>query len=191
MRTPYAIANNVKNYSFDLDVYSLDSGGPLSEPQLNVYLDIVANDKNDSYIIPLFVNISKKYDISFIVDALNRMLDVHPILGMCVSDEFDVPYLVKGSKPEVLVKSNVDDVFINDFLIKSFDLYDSLCRFLVIMMIIGYMVFSIILFLMHYLMVCLNEICNLFLMEILLMWMGLSWKFQLSVSKFKRLMILW
>ena len=95
LRTPYAIANNVKNYSFDLDVYSLESGCPLSEPQLNVYLDIVANDKKDSYIIPLFMNISKKSGIGVIVDALNRMLEVHPVLGMCVSDEFDVPYLVK------------------------------------------------------------------------------------------------
>ena len=78
------------------------------------------------------------------------MLEVHPVLGMCVSDEFDVPYLIKGSKPEVIVKSDVDDVFINEFLIKAFDLYDSLCRFLVI-----------------------------------------ERKFQLSVNKFKRLMILW
>ena len=143
LRTPYAIANNVKNYSFDLDLYSLESGCPLSEPQLNVYLDIVANDKKDSYIIPLFMNISKKYDIGVIVDALNRMLEVHPVLGMCVSDEFDVPYLVKGSEPEVLVKSDVDDVFINEFLIKSFDLYDSLCRFLVIENDDNYMLYGV------------------------------------------------
>ena len=47
LRTPYAIANNVGNISFDLDLYSLDEGCPLNEPQLNVYLDIKANEKND------------------------------------------------------------------------------------------------------------------------------------------------
>ena len=86
----------------------------------------------DAYLIPLFMEISKDYIIDSIIDALNTMLNVHPILGMCVSDEFDVPYLVKGSKPSIIVSSDVDEACIRDFLTKPFDLYDSLCRFLIV-----------------------------------------------------------
>ena len=132
LRTPYAIADNINEISFDLDVYSLDSGCPLSESQLNVYLDIVANDKKDAYLIPLFMDISNKYDAEGIVDALNEMFCVHPILGMCVSDSFDVPYLVKGLKPSVSIESDVDDEFIVNFLTRPFDLMKSLSRFLII-----------------------------------------------------------
>ncbi|WP_296888834.1 non-ribosomal peptide synthetase [uncultured Methanobrevibacter sp.] len=132
LRTPKAISENIKDMSLDLDIYSLDSGCPLNESQLNVYLDIIANNIVDSYIMPLFMKISKKYDVQAIVNALNVMLEVHPILGMCVSDEFEVSYLIKGSEPQILVESNVDDEFISDFLSQPFDLHDSLCRFLIL-----------------------------------------------------------
>ncbi|WP_296889690.1 non-ribosomal peptide synthetase, partial [uncultured Methanobrevibacter sp.] len=132
LRTPKAISENIKDMSLDLDIYSLDSGCPLNESQLNVYLDIVTNNKADSYIMPLFMNISKEYGIQDIVNALNTMLEVHPILGMCVSDEFEVSYLMKGSEPQILVESKVDDEFISDFLSQPFDLHDSLCRFLIL-----------------------------------------------------------
>ncbi|WP_407422907.1 amino acid adenylation domain-containing protein [Methanobrevibacter sp.] len=132
LRTPYAIADNINEISFDLDVYSLDSGCPLSESQLNVYLDIVANNKKDAYLIPVFMDISNKYGAEDIVDALNEMFCVHPILGMCVSDSFDVPYLVKGLKPSISIESDVDDEFIVDFLTQHFDLMKSLSRFLII-----------------------------------------------------------
>ena len=133
LRTPYMIANNINDISMDLDVYSLDSGCPLSESQLNVYLDILANDKVDSYIIPLYMNLPKVYDFHSIGDALNEMLRVHPILGMCISDDFDVPYLIKGSDPLIRLEScGVDDEVIVEFLTKSFDLHDSLCRFLIV-----------------------------------------------------------
>ena len=133
LRTPSAIADNVSNVSFDLDLFSLDSGCPLSEPQLNVYLDIKANDKSDAYLIPLLMNIPDEFGVDDIRSALSVMFDVHPVLGMCVSDDFDVPYLVKGSKPSIIVESGVrDDDFITEFLTKPFDLYDCLSRFLIV-----------------------------------------------------------
>ena len=132
LRTPSAIAASLRNISFDLDIYSLDGGCPLSESQLNVYLDIKANDKEDSYLIPLFIHISEKYGVDDIRSALAVMFDVHPVLGMCVSDDFDVSYLVKGSKPSIIFKSDVNNDFINEFLTKPFNLYDSLCRFLIV-----------------------------------------------------------
>ena len=127
LRTPKAISENIKTDDFDLGIYSVDEGCPLNEPQLNVYLDIIANEKTDAYLIPLCMDISRKYELDIIVDALNEMLIAHPILGMCVSDEFDVPYLIKGCKPEILVKSDVD----NEFLTGPFDLHKSLSRFLI------------------------------------------------------------
>ena len=132
LRTPSAIASSVSNVSFDLDLYSLGSGCPLNESQLNVFLDIKANDKKDAYLIPLFMNISGEYSVEDIKSALGMMFDVHPVLGMCVSDDFDVPYLVKGSKPSIVVESDVCDDFIADFLRKPFDLDDCLCRFLIV-----------------------------------------------------------
>ena len=106
LRTPQSIANHIVENLFDSDVYSLDEGCPLNESQLNVYLDIVANNKFDTYILPLHMRISKEYDIDAIKNALEEILIIHPILGMCVSDEFEVPYLVKGSKPPIVIESD-------------------------------------------------------------------------------------
>ncbi|MER2014566.1 MAG: amino acid adenylation domain-containing protein, partial [Methanobrevibacter sp.] len=132
LRTPYAIANSISDVSLDLDEYSLDSGCPLNEPQLNVYLDILANDKKDSYLIPSITDIPSKYNINELKSALDMMLEIHPILGMCVSDNYDVPYLIKGSKPPAIVESDVSDEFITEFLTKPFNLHDHLCKFLII-----------------------------------------------------------
>ena len=65
------------------------------------------------------MNISKRYDRDVIVDALNQMLIAHPILGMCVSDEFEVSYLVKGSEPQILVESDVDEEFIHQLILHT------------------------------------------------------------------------
>ena len=143
LRTPYAIANNVENISFDLNLYSLDEGCPLNEPQLNVYLDIKANSKENSYLIPLFMNISARYDINDIKSALGVMFDAHPALGMCVSDDFDVPYLIKGSEPSIIVESDVNNDFITQFLTEPFDLHDSLCRFLIVEEEDGFVIYAV------------------------------------------------
>ena len=132
LRTPHAIANAIEGISLDLDIYSVESGCPLSESQLNVYLDIITNDKFDAYNIPLLMEISNKYEINDIYRALNEILNAHPILTMSVSDEFNVPYLVKGSEISIIEKQGIDEEFIGEFIIKPFDLYDSLCRFLII-----------------------------------------------------------
>ena len=126
-----------------MDVYSLEYGCPLTEPQLNVYLDIVANEKVDAYLIRLFMDISKDYGVDKIMDALDEMFRVHPILGMCVSDEFDVPYLVKGSKPEILVESDAGEEFVKEFLTKPFDLHDCLSRFLIVENEYGYRLYGV------------------------------------------------
>ena len=132
LHTPYAIAKKIKRLEFDLDIYNTEEGCPLNESQLNVYLDILVNGKDDAYLIPLSMEIPKKYGIDEIKDALNRIFDVHPILSMRISDEFEVPYLVKGSNPSVIVENNADDDYIIEFINRPFDLDKSLCRFLIV-----------------------------------------------------------
>ena len=129
--TPYAIAKNMKEITYDLNIFSLESGCPLNESQLNVYLDIAAKGKVNSYLMPLAMEIPKKYDTARINTALEEMMNVHPILGMCVSDEYDVPYLVKGNKPQIIFKTNIKEESVIEFLTKPFDLHKSLCRFLI------------------------------------------------------------
>ena len=143
LRTPYEIAKKIKEKSMDLDIYSLDMGCPLNEPQLNVYLDIMANDKWNAYHIPLVMDLSDEYLVEDIENALGLMFEVHPILGMCVSDDFDVPYLVKGSKPMILFESDFDKDFIFEFLTRAFDFKDSLCRFLIVGNGDGYNLFAV------------------------------------------------
>ena len=132
LRTPYAIAKNIKNTTMNLDVYSLDTGCPLNEPQLNVYLDILANDKFDSYMIPSYMKLTGDYEIQDIIDALEEMFKTHPILNTCISEDFEVPYLVKGLAPSIFVETDSDTNIIDDFINRKFDLYDSLCRFLIL-----------------------------------------------------------
>ncbi|WP_407416356.1 AMP-binding protein, partial [Methanobrevibacter sp.] len=71
LRTPFAIAESIKEDTLDLDVYTLEEGCPLNESQLNVYLDIVANDKFDIYLIPTIVDIAKDYEVEEILEALD------------------------------------------------------------------------------------------------------------------------
>ena len=132
LRTPLAIAGSIRQLSFDLDMYSLEEGCPLTESQLNIYLDIISNSKTDSFLIPVNIPISREYEVEKLVDALEKLFVAHPILEMKVSEEFDTPYLVKGRKPSITIKSDVDDKYGREFVTKPFDLHDSLSRFLIV-----------------------------------------------------------
>ena len=111
---------------------SLEKMYPLTESQLNIYLDIIAHDKLDAYLMPLNINISDEYDVDNLVDALDVMFEVHPILKMKIKEESDIPCLVESRKPTVLIESEVDEEFGHEFVTKPFDLKDSLSRFLIL-----------------------------------------------------------
>ena len=132
LHTPRAIAENIKKDSLDLDLYNLETGCPLNEAQLNVYLDIIANNKVDAYLIPLVMDISNEYTVDDIKSALDVMFDVHPILAMAVNDDYEVPYLVESSNPSISVQSDIDEELITGFLTGPFDLHDSLSRFMIV-----------------------------------------------------------
>ena len=110
----------------------LENSYPHTESQLNVYLDIIAHDKLDAYLMPLNITVPDEYSVNELMDALDVMFEVHPILKMRINDEYDVPCLVEGRKPTVTVESDVDDESGREFVTKSFDLKDCLSRFLIL-----------------------------------------------------------
>ena len=132
LRTPKAIADDIKINSFDLDIYSLDTGCPLKESQLNIYLDIMTKKEVDSYFIPFITDIPKDLGENEIIKILNKMFEIHPICSMCICDELETPYLIKSRTPSISIASHIDDMFIYRFLTKPFDVHDSLCRFLIV-----------------------------------------------------------
>ena len=88
-RTPEEIAKNISDFSFDLDLYSLESGCPLNGAQINVFADIMIYNKLDAYHVPSYMVIPKKYSIEDILDALDKLLEAHPVLSMCLSTEYE------------------------------------------------------------------------------------------------------
>ena len=101
-RTPEAIAKNMSDYSFDLDIYSLESGCPLNSAQINVFADVIGYNKKDAYHIPGYIPISKEYSLENILDSLDKLLDAHPILWMHLSDVYEVNDDVNMSNLDLL-----------------------------------------------------------------------------------------
>lgn len=187
--TPPAIEDTIDNIPLDLDIYTVDTGCPLNESQINLYLDVLMNN-TEFYHVATYMHIPKKYDLEKILDTLDEILEVHPIIGMHISnyygpsekkslyskihdskellnelkelgDSFDdkslmellrengwnikklydkirivlkafngeYPYLIKGSKPPIVVESEFNDNSIRDFLAEKIDVYNYLSRF--------------------------------------------------------------
>ena len=89
-RTPEAIANNLSDLSFDLDIYTLESGCPLNTAQINVFADVTVYNKKNAYHIPGFIPIPKEYGLENIRNSLDKLLDAHPIFSMHLSDMYEV-----------------------------------------------------------------------------------------------------
>ena len=89
LRTPAAIAKNIDDVSFDLDIYSLESPCPMNGAQINVFADVIIYNKRNAYHIPSYINVPKKYALEDIIEALNKLFDVHPILGMHLSKDYE------------------------------------------------------------------------------------------------------
>ena len=93
LKTPKEISKKIQKFktlNLNLDKYTLRSGSPLSEQQLNIYLDIIMNKKMESYLIPLSIKLDK-YSAKKIVSAINILIDIHPILKGYISQENNNP----------------------------------------------------------------------------------------------------
>ncbi|MCQ2795682.1 MAG: condensation domain-containing protein, partial [Bacilli bacterium] len=132
LKTPKLIAEKLlgtKALNLNLDQYTLTSGAPLSEPQLNIYLDIVMHQKKESYLIPLKMKLDK-YSLNDITKALDKIVDVHPILKGYIDNSSDTPFIKIGKKPLVKVVNKINREGLIKFLTSSFDINQELSRFL-------------------------------------------------------------
>ena len=130
LASPVNIANHIK-YNLkahsSLDVsYTFEDKCPLSESQLNVYLDEKVNDMGTAYNNPFKIQFKKKYSFNNVKNAIRELYECYPILkARIIEDEngvsfsFDVePFVACG------LSHDVDD------FVKPFDLNKSLAHFL-------------------------------------------------------------
>jgi hypothetical protein len=74
-RTPEAIAKNMSEFSFDLDIYSLEEGCPLNSAQVNVFADITGYNKSNAYHVMGYIPVPKEYGLEKIRSALDELLN--------------------------------------------------------------------------------------------------------------------
>ncbi|MCQ2795625.1 MAG: AMP-binding protein, partial [Bacilli bacterium] len=132
LKTPKLISEKISSRlvtKIDINKYTLTSGAPLSEQQLNVYLDVAMNKKGDSYLIPLKIKLDK-YPIPNIISAVNEMINIHPILKGYIDESENDPFIKIGKKPIIKVVDNIDDDQIEKFLSTPFAINKELSRFL-------------------------------------------------------------
>ena len=89
-RTPKAIARNMSEFSFDLYIYSVEDDCPLNSAQINVFEDMAGYNKSNAYHVMGYIPISKEYGLEKILDSLDELLNMHPILGMHLSERYEV-----------------------------------------------------------------------------------------------------
>ena len=131
LRTPAAIASNVKGSAVCQNRYTIEGGCPLNNAQMFIFQDIVKFNKYDSYLIPSLIPIDRKYTDEQIRDALDAMFAAHPVLTMHVAIRDGVPYMEKGDKPAVM-KGSLNPLKILSLLTSGFDLYSSLSRHIIV-----------------------------------------------------------
>ena len=131
LRTPSAIASNVKGSAVCQNRYTIEGGCPLNNTQLFIYQDIIKFKKYDSYLIPSLIPIDRKYTDEQIRDALDAMFAAHPVLTMHVAIRDGVPYMEKGDKPAVM-KGSLNPLKILSLMTSGFDLYSSLSRHIIV-----------------------------------------------------------
>ena len=131
--TPQKIAKHIKNKEkkeYGWNKYTLESGCPLNESQLNVYLDIEKYKKDEQYIVPLTIGIPSKYSAKDVENALKKLFNAHPIIKTHIELIDGTPHLKLGNMPEInTIQYNKKEIM--DFMNKTFDLNKSLSRFLI------------------------------------------------------------
>ena len=116
LRSPSAIAGALNKESWT----KWDgSPVPLSESQLNIYLDEMANDKGTAYNIPFTIRYPKSVSADELLAAVRKAISLHPMLSARVGDDND---LVFDCEPSVVSGECIS--------VEPFDLHKGpLCRF--------------------------------------------------------------
>ncbi|WP_407462410.1 amino acid adenylation domain-containing protein, partial [Methanobrevibacter sp.] len=131
LRTPIKISDYIK---YNLEVhspiemnYSFDDCCPLSESQLNVYLDESVNDMGTAYNNPFKIEFKDSYSADDIKNAVYKLLEIYPVLSARVVNEDEALYFSFDGDVEVSQGLEND---ISSF-IRPFDFEKSLSRFLI------------------------------------------------------------
>ena len=133
LSTANGIADHIKfNLNAHRDIgdtdYSFDKACPLSESQLNVYLDEIVKEMGTAYNNPFKIHFKNEYSIDEIKDALTELIKNYPILKSRISIE-------EGTLPECAFDGEVDirEGTLEDIktFVKPFDMEKGLSRFLI------------------------------------------------------------
>ncbi len=99
---------------------------PLTETQLNVYLDEMSKDLGTEYNVPGILPVGEGVGTDRIREAIARTVDAHPVLRARVDDSAGDPYLVTDAVPPVEVSDT------GEGFVRPFDLRECLCRFRIV-----------------------------------------------------------
>lgn len=92
-RTPKNIANLLQNkidFNISLDKYNIESGFPLTQNQLNMYLDLKSINKDNAYLLSGRLIVSNT-DVAELKRIIKKLIEAHPILKTRVVDIDGVP----------------------------------------------------------------------------------------------------
>ena len=131
--TPQEIVNYIKynlnvHSASDEDKYSFDEPCPLSESQLNIYLDESVNDMGTAYSNSFKIDYKDNYSVDEIKDALIKLFDVFPVLKARVLNDGGELSFVFDAQPEI-IEGSVNDI---SSFVRLFDFDKYLSRFLIV-----------------------------------------------------------
>lgn len=103
---------------------------PLTEPQLNVYLDEISKLSNLAYIMYIKIDIPNSFNKDDVFKAFEKMINVHPILLSKIFLKDEEPWIRTDADISIEYVENPTKEFCESFIYKPFNLEESLCRFL-------------------------------------------------------------
>ena len=131
LSTPINISNYIKlstENQVDKLNYNFDGTCPLSESQLNVYLDELANNMETEYNNPFKIELKNKYSFENIEKSIDGLFEIYPVLSARVLIDEGIPSFFFDVKPQVS-EGSIKDI---ETFIKPFNLEESLTRFLLV-----------------------------------------------------------
>ena len=131
LSTPLNITNHIKfnlnNQSIDKLKYTFDKTCPLSESQLNVYLDEKVNKLGTRYNNPFKIELNNEYSIEDIKIALKKLFELYPVLSSRINNN-DTPSFTFDAKLEI-IEGTCEDI---KSFVQPFDLDKCLSHFLIV-----------------------------------------------------------
>ncbi len=130
--SPFKITDHIK-YNLDMHSpisinYTFEDYCPLSESQLNVYLDETVNDMGTAYNNPFKIDFNDSFSAEDIKNAIDKLLLAYPALNARVVDSKEILSFSFDADVEI-AEGNLDDIA---SFVRPFDFEKSLSRFLIV-----------------------------------------------------------